>query len=556
MYQTFHHRKSGLWRAWLLGPDQLIRDLQRNRLGLEQFLIGCMFIMAFYHFGFYHLRTEDRSILYFGVLCLCLALRTLVTGEYQFGYYFTYNWQVMVRLEYISLMLLCLSINLFFIRLFNNNGFRYVKQFVNGLCLVAIAVQLFAPGQIFTYTVYIFYLILVVGSVNLAYILISSLKRREEGSVAFIVGTGILLITGINDTLHHAGVIYTRDLFSIGTIFFIFSQAYILSKRFSNAFARSTELSYELKNVNQQLEDKVQQRTRELEKSNINLLELNEEFASQAEVLRFAHQEIKQKSDSLMSSIMYAKRIQEALLVDWNVVRQHYPESFIFFRPRDIVSGDFYWYSHKEGRTILAMLDCTGHGVPGAFMSIIGNELLKDLTQRVPPAHWDVVTILEGMDQGVRDALKQNLTQQADGMDMAILIIDADKSTVHFAGAKVPLVYMQQEELHVIKGTNRPIGGQRQTMKKFVHHEIIVYTDTTFYLYSDGYQDQFGGEKDTKYMSKRFRNFLHEIHELPMDEQEEVLENELQNWKGEKKQVDDILVIGLRLAIEELKPKR
>ncbi len=291
------------------------------------------------------------------------------------------------------------------------------------------------------------------------------------------------------------------------------------------------------KEANQSLEKKVQARTQQL-------VEANEEIASQRDALE-------EKSQQITASITYASRIQNAMLPHQEKIQQLLPECFIFYQPRDIVSGDFYWFAEQEGQIIIAAVDCTGHGVPGAFMSMIGNDLLDYIVNEKKITQAD--EILNQLDMRIKRALNQQETQNQDGMDLALCVIDQKAEQMQFAGAKNPLIYIQPDkegkpQLFRIKGDKRPVGGlQPVSQSSFTKHRVDVSLPTTFYLYSDGFQDQFGGAKGKKFMALRFRKLLFDIHQEPMETQKKILQKTLNDWKANHIQVDDILVMGIRL---------
>ncbi len=260
-------------------------------------------------------------------------------------------------------------------------------------------------------------------------------------------------------------------------------------------------------------------------------------------------EELTEKNYKITSSINYAKRIQQAVLPPKAEVTSQLPDAMVLFKPRDIVSGDFYWFAQigaQPAKTVLAAVDCTGHGVPGAFMSMVGNAYLNQIIRL--QGILSPEKILDELHLHIRKDLKQQETHNRDGMDLALVVIDHEGKKIEFAGAKNPLVYIQEGTLHEIKGDKFPVGGYAHAKEQsFAKHVIDTSKPTTFYVYSDGYQDQFGGPKGRKFMSRRLKNLLLEIHPLPMKEQKQVLENHLQEWMGEQNQVDDILVIGVHL---------
>ena len=264
--------------------------------------------------------------------------------------------------------------------------------------------------------------------------------------------------------------------------------------------------------------------------------------------LKVQKRELELYFQNMNDSVQYARRIQEALLPPEDMRYTLFPESFLFFRPKDVVSGDFYWYGLRNGMKILAVVDCTGHGVPGAFMSVLGNSLLNQIINErgiVQPAE-----ILNQLNRLTRRALGQYGHEQVamDGMDVALCVVDEAAQRLYFAGAKRPLYFFRDQELHVIKGDNFSIGGlPSDPSLPFTEHVLSMESLESIYVFSDGYYDQFSGETGKKFMVSRFKNLIREIKHLPIPEQQEMLEKRLKAWKGLNEQVDDILVIGVKL---------
>lgn len=254
-----------------------------------------------------------------------------------------------------------------------------------------------------------------------------------------------------------------------------------------------------------------------------------------------------QKND-ITASIDYARQIQEAMLPTYESIQEYLPASFVLFKPRDIVSGDFYYFTAntKGCKMVLAAVDCTGHGVPGAFMSLIGNDILNGIVEQEGVTNADIV--LNKLHRGVRNSLNQYNSSNRDGMDISLCVIDKQAKVVEFAGAMNSLVYVQNGELKRLTGDKVPIGGeQREALREFHSHTIDISIPTTLYLYSDGYQDQFGGKDNRKFMAPRFRELLYSIHQKPMIEQKIMLESTLVAWQQDNEQLDDILVIGVQV---------
>lgn len=284
------------------------------------------------------------------------------------------------------------------------------------------------------------------------------------------------------------------------------------------------------------LELQVKLRTKEIEMQ-------KEEIESQRDQLAEQNEEIQKINKDITSSIEYAKRIQTAMLPLDSNIQQHLKDYFILFKPRDIVSGDFYWFSNKNGKTFITAVDCTGHGVPGAFMSMIGAEILTTIINNKNIT--DAAEILKQLNDYVRTALKQDTTENQDGMDMALCIIDEKEKTVDFSGAKNPLFFLKDNKVHKIKGSRQSIGGFQ--FGEFESHTVKYESPTWFYIFSDGYADQFGGKTHSKFMIKRFKDLLIKIHKKPMKEQKIILNETINDWMLGTRQTDDILVIGFKL---------
>jgi serine phosphatase RsbU (regulator of sigma subunit)/tetratricopeptide (TPR) repeat protein len=285
----------------------------------------------------------------------------------------------------------------------------------------------------------------------------------------------------------------------------------------------------------------------EIEVKNTELEQTQEELKSQRDTLALKTQELDLAYNNIKASITYAKRIQEAILPPISLIQQHLPQSFILYKPRDIVSGDFYWFAPiSEQHCVIAVVDCTGHGVPGAFMSMIGDSLLNQIVLEKGISSPDL--ILSELDKGIKQALRKGEADAKDGMDMAICAIDQYKKEIEFAGAMNPICIVQNNELREIKADKRAIGGDTKENHLFTKHTIDISAPTIVYMYSDGFQDQFGGEHGKKFMVKRFRELLFSLHSEPMQTQKQLLDQTIEAWKGKDyKQIDDILVIGFRL---------
>lgn len=249
----------------------------------------------------------------------------------------------------------------------------------------------------------------------------------------------------------------------------------------------------------------------------------------------------------ITDSINYAKRIQNAMLPDTALFSETFPQSFGLFKPKDTLSGDFYWLRKEDDTFFIAAADCTGHGIPGALMSMVGIEKLNHaVTKSDEPSE-----MLKQLNKSIEIALCQSTLHEhsQNGMDIALCSFNKENGILKFAGANRPLWVIRdgQTEVEEIKGTKKAIGGLTTGLSlNFDSHEIQLLKGDTFYISTDGFADQFGGKQNKKLTSKKFKEILLVIQKLPMNEQESYLSNYFEEWRGDSEQVDDILVIGVR----------
>lgn len=302
--------------------------------------------------------------------------------------------------------------------------------------------------------------------------------------------------------------------------------------------------AYKIKKMaNIQLREKNQEISQQKEE----ILTQRDEIESQVQLVTKQRDQITRQNKEITGSIVYAERIQSAILTLPEYFNKIIDQYFIFFKPKDIVSGDFYWASKQGKKIVIAAVDCTGHGVPGAFMSMLGATFLTDIVDKngiTKPSE-----ILNQLRNYIIDALKQKGREGEvkEGMDMALCTIDRETNTLEYAGALNSLYYFQDDELLEIKADRQPVSITMY-MKEFTNHKLKIQRGDVFYMFSDGFPDQFGGPYGRKFMKKRFRDLLIKIHKLPMSKQHKELDKTFNAWKneGNKEQVDDVLVIGMK----------
>lgn len=285
--------------------------------------------------------------------------------------------------------------------------------------------------------------------------------------------------------------------------------------------------------------------TQKLRRKNKHIARQNHEIEEKNTLIEEKKNALERQNQHVISSITYAQRIQKALLPHHLELQALLPESFALLMPCEIVSGDFYWMAQHNGYIFVAAVDCTGHGVPGAFMSLIGNDILNDLVYNQDLQHPE--EILDALHHRVIAHLGSSAStyQAHDGMDIALCVIHPEEKKMEFAGAKNPLYILRGDELTEIKGDRMPIGGmEHPENSSFTRKTIELVGTEACYIFSDGYRDQFGGSKGKKLMKKRFKQYLQDAQPYSMQEQRKYLRRRLHEWMNGTPQLDDILVIG------------
>jgi serine phosphatase RsbU (regulator of sigma subunit) len=289
-----------------------------------------------------------------------------------------------------------------------------------------------------------------------------------------------------------------------------------------------------LKEYSEEMEEKVRERTAEVVRQ-------KEEIEKQSEQIAELYEQVK-------DSILYAKRIQEAILPSKEEINHSLKQSMVLFRPKDIVSGDFYWFSEKHDRIIIAAADCTGHGVPGALMSMIGSSLLNEIVNEKGIIQPDEVLL--ALKHGVIKALNKHPSsdQTKDGMDIALCSIPRDGNIFDFAGANNPLWLVRDGDIIEFRGDRQPVGIYGDNLDTpYTNHKVEVQQGDVVYIFSDGYADQFGGPSGKKFKYSQFKKLLIQINNEPMEVQKEILNTRIEEWMGDQEeQIDDILVVGIR----------
>jgi len=386
--------------------------------------------------------------------------------------------------------------------------------------------------------------------ITLFYLIVNTLSalRIQKQVIIFSTILGVVL----NSVLHfHFGSL---------PVIIIYSGTFILVSGFFNIYvSRFIFKFYVVNNKLGKTLENLEQANEEILTKNEEINMKNDELVTQNEYLAAQRDKISYQKNQITSSIEYAKRIQDAVLDTQDEINHVVPDSFVLLKPKDIVSGDFYWFKNlqldSKNYRVFAAVDCTGHGVPGGFMSMLGTSFLNELIAEFK-SELNLATLLNRLRQEIKKQLHQtsNSTQVKDGMDMAICAIDYEHMQVQFAGANNPLYLIRNInekpaiEIQEIKPDKMPIGVYLKENESFTNHIIDLNKGDLLYIFSDGFCDQFGGENGEKFKKRRFKELLLSVAHLPMSEQKNKLEENLLEWMGtDYEQIDDITVIGVRI---------
>jgi serine phosphatase RsbU (regulator of sigma subunit) len=524
--------------------ESVLRKDRSKRL-LFGIFFGIMVIMILYHIPLF-VKGRENSYLFY-ILYILAFLVFFINKE-------GYIYELIPRFTSAPITFLLGEIFLLFFLLFGRSYLDTRNTVQSWDTILLLAVWFTVGGLILSFTIVVLQgmgvyvpvyiqlgglainIVSAIGSLFLAVVPAMILTRENFQPARYFLFANLFLILGV--TLNFALSDYSlgKHSLEIGVTLQILTFSIGLSERI-NLLKKSKEVAQRriidqlrenaaLKDkVNRELEDKVQERTFEIQ--------------AQKEQIEKQNKEIKYSFD-------YAKKIQNTVLPRNEVFENLFAEHFIFFKPRDIVSGDFYWISQSDHRIILTAADCTGHGVPGSLMSMLGITMLHEIVNEKNILHSEEV--LNQLRLSIARTLKQEgkIGEQKDGIDMALVIYDTKERRLEFSGANNPIYIVRNGEMLEYKGNNMPVAFYEK-MSDFTRYTIEMKQGDRIYMFTDGFPDQFGGPQGKKFKYRPFKDLLLEIHERPMEEQQRILSLIFDEWKGDLSQIDDVLVIGLRL---------
>jgi len=507
--------------------------------------VGIMLIMVLYHIPLF-VKGRENSYLFY-ILYILAFLIFFINKE-------GYIYEITPRFTSAPLNIFLLEIFLLFFLLFGRAYLDTRNTLQSWDTILLLAVWFTVGGLTLSFMILLLQglgvnvpvfiqlgglainIVSAIGSLFLAIVPAMILTRENFQPARYYLFANLFLILGIAVNLALKEYSLGKHSLELGVTLQILAFSIGLSERI-NMLKKSKEVAQRriidqlrenaaLKDkVNRELEDKVQERTHEIQ--------------TQKEHIEKQNKEIKYSFD-------YAKKIQSTVLPRHEVFDNLFGEHFIFFKPKDIVSGDFYWISQKDHQIVLTAADCTGHGVPGSLMSMLGITMLHEIVNEKNVMKSE--EILDQLRLSIARTLKQEgkIGEQKDGIDMALMIYDTAKRKLEFSGANSPLYIIRNGEMLEYKGNNMPVAFYEK-MSDFTRYTIEMKQGDRVYMFTDGFPDQFGGPQGKKFKYRPFKDLLLEVHERPMEEQQRILSLIFDEWKGDLSQIDDVLVIGLRL---------
>jgi serine phosphatase RsbU (regulator of sigma subunit) len=487
----------------------IFQNVRRVTL-INIFALSGIFYLSFYSVKMFYLNEPNLSLIY--IFCICIIVSMM--------FYLRFK----KAINFVSHILVAglMGIELFFL-------------FRNGSHLLNISSYYIFPGIYWYYIFPPFSIFLMGRKVGALY------------NLVLISFTIIFFSFSVFDNNLYDLEFKVRFLSVYSAIFFFaFFFEYIRSITFQ-AFQITQEKKIKLLS-------RVSLQKDELVKKSVELSWMTEEIRVQMEYLDDMSKEISEQRDLLLQqkqnitdSILYASYIQKALLPNESLIKNYFNDHFILYKPRDIIGGDFYYLKKIENTFIFAVADCTGHGVPGALLSMLGIAFLTEITHQREITETRIV--LSEVRERIKSALDQNYVkyEARGGMDIALCALNLDNHMLQFSGINLPIYIIRESELITLKSNKMPVGIILNDNVEFLQTDFQLIKGDTIYLFSDGYEDQFGGEANRKFMTKSFQELLLKISPKKMSEQKTILKQTLNDWMGTNNQTDDILVVGLRI---------
>ncbi len=556
-YSNFH-RTSAKISGFNIGQNFIIKFKDLNdeindallttkKSALTVFVAAIFLTLAIVHFIMFLYYRQKITNLYYSLYCI---------GIFIFAFY-TYH--LVTSTNYASIAFISKSLQFLaplmvvpivaMLHTIFYQRFRKILWIIIGAYGLMIILYFFTTRNAANLVLVI---LMMISFVEILRVILVSVRKKRDGAWIFAMTLFLPVLLGVVTSILPDQMSFSGMNFEIKPSQFVFASM-ILGLPFSVALYLARDFARMGKTLTKQIGEITELSTKTIrqEQEKKQLLE-NQKTILEFEVKERTREVLDQKNvieiknREVTESLHYAKRIQAAILPDIKKINQSLQDLFILYLPKDIVSGDFYSFAQRDEKIIVAAADCTGHGVAGAFMSMIGTALLNQIVNE--KGITEPSEILTQLNDGIVTSLKQRESEMNEGMDIALCTINNKSKTLQYSGANRPLWIIRNNEFQYYKPNKIPIGGQQYNKTDgFMQHNITLEQGDSIYLFSDGYVDQFGGDLGKKFMTKKFRELLLSIQHLSMNEQKEYLLNTLIKWQGKHDQVDDILVIGIKI---------
>ena len=526
---NYNHRTNGFFQTPKLGKEEnILREKILNFI-FDIIIFGAVLIMALYHLGLFFLRTKNKAALAFALLSLIVGLRILLTNNYTLNYIFPYiPWEFSYRITYFTFYGLVASFIFFFQSTFKEKK-RKIFFYSSYTATALFSLTLFLPTIIFTKILFIYQILVFITVIFSIYLLIIYIKQKKTGAISLSFTMLIFFICGLNDILYFNEIIRTTTLTHLGLFVLILGQSYTLSRIFTKSFIKNEELTTKLNYQNKNLEKIVKRRTKEISKKNNDILQKNEELQVQKEELQVQKEEINQQKEFLeqhnkffTDSVNYAFTIQQAILPSNELIKK---------------------YFNSFG-------DCTGHGVPGAFISLIATYILNSII--VEKQTTDPKSILNLMNDLFKEFLQSGKTTNRDGLELGIMRFEKKNlNNFTYAAAKTNILIYDSEDTSLVRyrGSRKSIGyASIQAFANRINFEnknYILKDTQTIYCYTDGFVDQNNFDRK-RFGTKQFKNMINENGNLPLQQQKIIYTKTLKKHQKNESQRDDITLVGLK----------
>ena len=556
---NFDHNVNSFYNTPIIGTENQMTKSFSLSMFFDIIIFGAVLIMAFYHLGVFLFRKKNSAALAFFVLCFIFAVRILFTGNHIFSFLFPdiLSWNIKYRINYFTFYAIMIALVLYFKAIFNEKKYKLFYYFsfsVSGLFILTLITSTYFFTKLLIY----YQLTAVVIVSFLLFLMIKYIKEKRTGAVILFVTMLLFFLTGINDILYINEIIRTTTLTHLGQFILIFGQSLTLARIFNKEFIKTEQLTAELDFHNQHLQELVEKRTEKIEMQKQDILQKNEELMVQKEELQIQKDEIvrqknliEENNSFITDSIKYASTIQKAVLPANDNIKKYF-ESFFLYIPKDIVSGDFYWFNDTNDKYLfLGVGDCTGHGVPGAFLSLIGMYILNTVV--IEKQINDPKQILYNLDNLFNNFVENGLYDSRDGMEIGIMRFEKNNfGKLIYAAAKTNVfIYSKKTDtVSRYRGSRRSIGlmnPHKATKVPFENQIFNLNYNDVIYCSTDGYIDQ--NNPDRKRLgTENFSEILKEISGLKMQQQKLELLKYLEQHQQNEDQRDDITVIGISPA--------